>query len=234
MVFNIYSFLRTLLSFVYCVVTFIARVWKSFRKNYLELLYKSNYVKNELEFISRESRLLRKTPCHVVVILGNESISFKDLANLTIWCIAARIPFISFYDHSGLLKKKQTELLRILADVNKGYTENIIWGKKSLTNGMTNKNGTKNGIAPQRIHVNIYSHADGKGSIVDVTNNLCQSALAGEFSSNQVTQDLLDKMLQAELGVPDPELGICCGPSFCTFGVLPWQIRVTEFLNGSV
>ncbi|XP_066992692.1 dehydrodolichyl diphosphate synthase complex subunit Nus1 isoform X3 [Anabrus simplex] len=131
----------------------------------------------------------------------------------------------------GLLKKKQTELLRILADVNKGYTENIIWGKKSLTNGMTNKNGTKNGIAPQRIHVNIYSHADGKGSIVDVTNNLCQSALAGEFSSNQVTQDLLDKMLQAELGVPDPELGICCGPSFCTFGVLPWQIRVTEFLQ---
>jgi dehydrodolichyl diphosphate syntase complex subunit NUS1 len=57
-------------------------------------------VEDELELISRHVKLY-KIPSHLVVILGNESISYRDLANIAVWCIAAGISFVSFYDHHG-------------------------------------------------------------------------------------------------------------------------------------
>jgi dehydrodolichyl diphosphate syntase complex subunit NUS1 len=59
-------------------------------------------VEDELELISRQVKLYDKIPSHLVVILGTESISYRDLANITVWCIAAGISFVSFYDHHGM------------------------------------------------------------------------------------------------------------------------------------
>jgi dehydrodolichyl diphosphate syntase complex subunit NUS1 len=58
-------------------------------------------MEDELDYISRHVKLFDKVPSHLVVIVGNETISYRDLANITVWCIAAGISFISFYDHHG-------------------------------------------------------------------------------------------------------------------------------------
>jgi dehydrodolichyl diphosphate syntase complex subunit NUS1 len=59
-------------------------------------------VEDEVGFISRHVKLFDKIPSHLVVIVGNETISYRDLANIAVWCIAAGISFISFYDYHGM------------------------------------------------------------------------------------------------------------------------------------
>jgi dehydrodolichyl diphosphate syntase complex subunit NUS1 len=59
-------------------------------------------MEDEHDFISRHVKLFDKVPSHLVVIVGNEAISYRDLANIAVWCIAAGISFISFYDHHGM------------------------------------------------------------------------------------------------------------------------------------
>jgi hypothetical protein len=53
-------------------------------------------MEDEHDFISRHVKLFDKVPSHLVVIVGNESISYRDLANVAVWCIAAGISFRSF------------------------------------------------------------------------------------------------------------------------------------------
>jgi hypothetical protein len=79
---------------------FVESVWISVRKK-LDPLRKK-YLEDEHDLISRHVKLFYKVPSHLVVILGNESISYRDLANIAVWCIAAGISFISFYDHHGM------------------------------------------------------------------------------------------------------------------------------------
>jgi dehydrodolichyl diphosphate syntase complex subunit NUS1 len=81
-----------------------------------------------------------------------------------------------------------------------------------------------------KLHLNIFSLSDGKGALVELTKSLCQSVLAGHMKATDINQDIIDKKLQAEIDIPDPELALYCGDVCSTYGFLPWQIRVTEFL----
>lgn len=49
---------------------------------------------------------------------------------------------------------------------------------------------------------------------------------------DEITVDLVDKKLRESLGgVPDPDLALYFGGICGTYGLLPWQIRLTEFLS---
>jgi hypothetical protein len=43
-----------------------------------------------------------KFPNHLAILLGQEEISIIDIVKLISWCIIAKIPYISFYDHKGI------------------------------------------------------------------------------------------------------------------------------------
>jgi dehydrodolichyl diphosphate syntase complex subunit NUS1 len=87
------------------------------------------------------------------------------------------------------------------------------------------------GVTPaQKLHLNIFSLSDGKGALVELTKSLCQSAVSGHVRTADINQDIIDEHLRAELDIPDPELALICGDVCSTYGFLPWQIRVTEFL----
>jgi len=92
-----YALLHVLISAQHCVEC----VCIYLRRKLEDILCKK-YVEDELERISRHVKLYDKIPSHLVVILGNESISYRDLANIAVWCIAAGISFLSFYDHHGM------------------------------------------------------------------------------------------------------------------------------------
>lgn len=229
-----FSLLRIAWTFLHLLISFVEFIEYSlivFRRKVENVLYK-HFQENEIESISKHVDLIGKIPSHLVVIIGNESISYRDLANIIVWCIAAGISFLSFYDYQGVLKKNEAELVKVLSEIGKGQIENVVWGKKTNTNGILKKNGTKNGFkASHKICVNIFSLCDGKGSIVELTKSLGRSVLAGHLKSSDINQDLISEKLQSEIDIPDPELALYCGEASSTYGFLPWQIRVTEFMQ---
>jgi dehydrodolichyl diphosphate syntase complex subunit NUS1 len=85
-------------------------------------------------------------------------------------------------------------------------------------------------ISMQKLHVNIFSLSDGKEALVQLTKSICHSALSGQIKSADINLDIIDRNLQAEMDIPDPELALVCGDVCSTYGFLPWHIRVTEFL----
>lgn len=105
---------------IYSSINSIVFIWVTVRKKLEELLSKDS-MKDELEFVTHHIKLLVKVPSHLVLIIGNEEIiSFDDLANITVWCLAAGISFVSFYDHNG-----KSDLFR-LATVNiSGQSQSI-------------------------------------------------------------------------------------------------------------
>ena len=100
MTFSLFRIAWTFLHLLVSTVEFIEYASLIIRKKLENILYRFNQ-ENELGTISKHLKVIDKIPSHLVIIIGNESISYKDLANIIVWCIAAGISFLSFYDHKG-------------------------------------------------------------------------------------------------------------------------------------
>lgn len=200
------------------------------------LLFKIESFEEDLRLISRMVRQFEKSPSHLVVVIGNEDISYKDLGKVVVWCMAAGISFLSFYDFKGILKKKETDLCKIVAHLDEKYSSNIIWGQQDIANGTSNLDGARNGLKngyenTHKVHVNCFSMVDGKGSILNVVHQLCKDAQENKIEPADIDQDKLDTMIRNQTGVPDPDFAVICGSVCSTYGLLPWQIRITEFVQ---
>ena len=132
---------------------------------------------------------------------------------------------------------KHEETFHKQVQQRKDSDEQIVWGpkyqfEKNIT--FPHKNGYK-----RHIVVNLYAAVDGKdvlGKIIK--DDLCASASkkANNIKNiyNNITVDLIDDKLRTVSGkVPDPDVAIYFGGFCSTFGLLPWQIRLTEFIRVS-
>nr|CAD7454378.1 unnamed protein product [Timema tahoe] len=128
----------------------------------------------------------------------------------------------------GVLKKNEAKLFTLLSDLRNCELGNIVLGKNTLLNGVVKKNGI---TSLNKFQVNILSWRDGRGGLVDITSRLCRLVKTAEVKSCEIDQDLVGSLIQSEVNIPDPDLAIYCGKTCSTFGLLPWQIRVTEFLH---
>ncbi|GLH00647.1 Dehydrodolichyl diphosphate synthase complex subunit nus1 [Gryllus bimaculatus] len=223
----IWTFIYLLCSFV----DFVKSMTVSLHKKYTNY-YKTLRLEDELKLITQAVKHMDKTPSHIVFVIGNENISFRDLGNVIVWCIAAGVSFISFYDFEGELKKEEAHFRSIVSEVHKKYSGYIVWGNKYPANGVQNINGTKNGMDfLRKVKVKMFSLTDGKENIVKVTHELCKSVKENILNVSDINQDVIDRMIGVHSGVPDPDLAVLCGSLCCTYGLLPWQIRVTEFVQ---
>ncbi|XP_044261987.1 dehydrodolichyl diphosphate synthase complex subunit Nus1 isoform X2 [Tribolium madens] len=174
---------------------------------------------NKLQFLCHEidnrPKKITKIPTHLTVLLGNEEPAVKDLANLILWCLAARITFISFYDYKGSLRKYEDKLQEIVEE-KRHESDHVIWHS-------TPDFVHKNGFTGRKIHVKLLESKDGRETIANLTKTLISAA----------NIDLLqfENGLKRQFEFPDPDLGVCCGKTFSLYGYPPWQIRVTEFLT---
>ncbi|KAJ8985079.1 hypothetical protein NQ317_019763 [Molorchus minor] len=175
------------------------------------------FISERNSYLPKRITRIRKIPAHLTVILGSEQPSYKDLANLVIWCLATRINFISFYDHKGLLKKNEDELQYEISK-RKLKEDHVIWHKGS-------ESTYKNGFIGRKVHVKIVSEEDGKDSVVNLTKKLSQTK-----NINFNIEDISEQ-LQKQYEFPEPDLGFVCGKTFSLYNYPPWQIRVTEFLS---
>lgn len=133
--------------------------------------------------------------------------------------------------------RKDEETFHKHVELRKGSDEQIVWGPKY----QLEKNFTfphKNGYL-HHIVVNFYAADDGKIKLGQIMREDLCSATSNKTDSvkhiyNNITIDLIEEKLRATGGrVPDPDVAIHFGALCSTFGLLPWQIRLTEFMRVS-
>lgn len=124
---------------------------------------------------------------------------------------------------SGVLNKNEDRLIEAVQTVKGSTPGHIKWISQPDMNGY--KNGTSN-----KITVSLLSKDDGKKRIVSVVKTLSDGARNGSLNPNLIDVNYIDREL-CDASFPVPNLAIYCGNSFCTNGLLPWHIRLTEFIN---
>ncbi|KAG5884488.1 hypothetical protein JTB14_001283 [Gonioctena quinquepunctata] len=172
---------------------------------------------NKAKYLPSKLNRLTKKPRHITVLLGPEETNPKDLAKLILWCIGTQIPFISFYDYKGNLKKREEDLQYEVSLYKQRDEDHIVWHSDP-------KILHKNGFAGRKTHVKILSEYDGKHSVVELTKRLASSI-------SDVSISTINENLSKQFEFPDPDMGIVCGKVLQLFNYPPWQIRLTEFFR---
>lgn len=108
-------------------------------------------------------------------------------------------------------------------------SENIVWGPNyqfSSDIKFPHRNGYK-----KQIVVNLYSAEDGHAKFDRVLTQQLSSDKESA-STKQITIDQVDETMNKLYGfIPDPDLAVFFGKTCCTMGFMPWQIRLTEFIQ---
>lgn len=108
----------------------------------------------------------------------------------------------------------------------KGVPGCIKWCRKPDLNGYTN------GMQAHTIYINIFSSKDGKPTVARCIRQIAEGSIICSRETEEYTAQELDKALMSMYpSIPDPELVLYSGPLCCTQGLLPWQIRLTEFVQ---
>lgn len=93
-------------------------------------------------------------------------------------------------------------------------------------------NGYNNGSQSYTVVVNIFNKSHGQETIAQcikdiATGNIVCERGEDEFSAPEVNKAFSTKYLP----IPDPDLVLYSGPLCCTYGLLPWHIRLSEFIQ---
>lgn len=182
-----------------------------------------------------KTRKLNRIPKHIGILLAEESISFIDISNIIVWCVAMGITFISLYDHDGVLKKKKHILQEHLQEMKSRFFGKSIKFTSEFEvdfdaisiNGITNNHS----LITKEIRINIFSHTDGQHHLAKVAADICQSVKSGtikpcDIEVNTVSQYVNNGIING----PDPDLVLQFGDVYSILGFLPWNIRLTEIL----
>uniref|UniRef100_A0A182N0K5 ditrans,polycis-polyprenyl diphosphate synthase [(2E,6E)-farnesyldiphosphate specific] n=1 Tax=Anopheles dirus TaxID=7168 RepID=A0A182N0K5_9DIPT len=174
------------------------------------------------QYVRARLRAVTKIPRHLVVLLGPDRPDYRRLAQFIFWSYAAGIEYVSFYDHNGTIKRNRDRIVRCVRDTPLDDTAHIRWA--------TEPDGAATPGA-RSIHVRFLAPEDGKQGLVQLGRTIGEQVRRRDLTPADVSIDLLDGRLQASSGyVPDPELAMYFGDICSTYGLLPWQIRLTEFL----
>ncbi|XP_012261886.1 dehydrodolichyl diphosphate synthase complex subunit nus1 [Athalia rosae] len=231
MLINIYRVVLALLHIAYSIIITFRRVWADLRRNFIaafELFESLKNAKTETEVIVHSVKRIErsKLPKHLVLILGHERASFQDIVRVIGWCATAGIPCVSFYDHNGLLRKSENEARKVLSESKPELVDYVNWNSdcpvKAVRNGI---NGVKH-----KIQVQLLSYMDGKREVALLAQSLGKGVIAGALKVEEIGPELLENKLRLGM-LPDPDLAIVCGKTCSTYGLLPWHIRTTEFLQ---
>ncbi|XP_015246100.1 PREDICTED: dehydrodolichyl diphosphate syntase complex subunit NUS1 [Cyprinodon variegatus] len=177
-----------------------------------------------------DGKSLDKLPAHIGFLVAEEELSYTDVANMVVWCMAIGVSYVSVYDHHGLFQKNssclQEEVVRqqhhLLGGAHPEYQMEVL---KSSTGRPQHL------VVSCRPTVKVLSPEDGKPSIVQAARKLCHSVEKKEWSSKDISVSMLDVLLRESKNIPDPELVVKFGPVNSMLGFLPWHIRLTEFIS---
>ncbi|XP_017794953.1 PREDICTED: dehydrodolichyl diphosphate synthase complex subunit Nus1 [Habropoda laboriosa] len=222
---TVFRILLILLHFSCDLLTAVHNCFMILHRKCIEIWYGEN-LRTEVEMLTRTANRMKNLPRHIVVIFGaKEDDILFDCIRIIGWCITLGVPYISFFDINGFLVRNESLLKYELANRRPDLMERINWGKP-------NARFAQNGItdSKSKTRVCLLSWLDGKGEIVTLTKTLAEAVVTGTIKSEEIDIDLLDEKLNSR-GIPDPDLGLIYGRLCSTYGVLPWQTRITEFFS---
>ncbi|XP_055710645.1 dehydrodolichyl diphosphate synthase complex subunit Nus1 [Phlebotomus papatasi] len=191
-------------------------------KEFSSVSYLEKHGKSPGEYIKLHREHLDKMPQHLAVILGFEEPNFLTLSNLIYWAMASDISYISIYDHQDILQSRLEDFREFVRG------SKVTPGHVAFVSGRQGMDG--NGFKSQ-IKVQILSKSDGKPAIGNLCRTLSQEVQRGDLQPDQIDVDYINKRLSDLTGrIPDPDVAIYTGNFCCTYGFLPWQSRLTEFI----
>jgi len=79
-----------------------------------------------------------------------------------------------------------------------------------------------------RMTVSLLSMEDGRPDIVQAARAIAERVSTGEITADDISEDSVSGALEANRGLPDPDVLVRVGPSHTNLGFPPWQIRLTE------
>lgn len=212
-------------------------------------------IQYDLAFLEQCKLELTKIPKHICVIIGpEESLSAELLSRIVVYALNLNIDFISFYDTRNTIEaEKEGITLKDLHPPKNISCVQIqeISARWSMSNSDENKNdkvsGSSNGYISNGmngtkckcrketyIEVVMLSAKHGRPLIAEICRDLYKQRHTKDVENLLQQRALLMERIDSELksrlnGISDPELGIIFHGHTCTFGVLPWQTRFTEF-----
>ncbi|KAI3542679.1 Di-trans,poly-cis-decaprenylcistransferase [Colletotrichum abscissum] len=193
------------------------------------------------ESIERDVVGLKKKPKHLSVILKREPSGrhgaelerlVAEAAEIAVWCVCAKIPVLTVYERTGLLKHYLPHLQQSIIQKSRSY-----FGRHqpALTVAMPHADDVLESPAhgdfarndPRHLKVLFISAEDGRASMVDLTRTLTEMSQKGKLHPRDISTDLIDAELSEGI-MPEPDLLISFGPYVDLDGYPPWPIRLTE------
>uniref|UniRef100_A0A182W5S9 ditrans,polycis-polyprenyl diphosphate synthase [(2E,6E)-farnesyldiphosphate specific] n=1 Tax=Anopheles minimus TaxID=112268 RepID=A0A182W5S9_9DIPT len=226
----------TLWLLLHTVVTWMEHLWWLLRRCRKALHHilpfgtaiESYRLKQSQQYVKAQLQMVSKVPTHLVVLLGPEQPDYQRLSQFIYWSYAAGIAYVSFYDHNGTIKRNHEQIKRCVGDAPLEDKNHICWSDQNHDTAAVDKTTSDR----KRTLVSFLSPEDGKQGLVSLSRSIGESVRRRDLFPSDVSIELLDSRLQASSGyVPDPDLALYFGEVCSTYGLLPWQIRLTEFLQ---
>ncbi|ODV63933.1 ditrans,polycis-polyprenyl diphosphate synthase [Ascoidea rubescens DSM 1968] len=161
----------------------------------------------------------------------------NDSSEITAWCVAAGIQYLSIYEYNGVLKQRVPELRRSIHKklsqyFGVNYVPNFVVKVPCLNltfNGVDDDFDVQSQGFNNKpvIEISLLSVRDGRSTIVDLTKTMADLAVKNELVVDDVTIDLVDKQLTNLVGV-EPDLIILFSPNLDLQSYPPWHIRLSE------
>ncbi|XP_041980227.1 dehydrodolichyl diphosphate synthase complex subunit Nus1 [Aricia agestis] len=218
------QFLFTLVHLVVNILVAVQNVYLGLFNNKIHLSVDKVTNEDILKLIECSPKMQKKLK-HLVVLANTSHHSMCDLARIVIWSLVLGVPYISFYDVTGELQSNDEALFFEIQKSKKGIPGCIKFSNKPNLNGYTN------GSQANTIVINIFNTSDGREKIAKCIQGIAKNSLVDKVPLNEFTVQEFNKALSNVYPcIPDPEVVLYTGRLCCTHGLLPWQIRLSEFI----
>lgn len=82
-----------------------------------------------------------------------------------------------------------------------------------------------------RTIVSIFRLEDGRPKISRIIRRIASERVQSSQNYKEITLKELNSRLSLVYSFPDPDVIFYTGPSCCTQGFMPWQLKLTEFIR---
>lgn len=101
MALKVFNAILVLIHVIFDIYSEARRLFRYASQHLVDFYFGPWGLKAELDYVRRSKAPLSKPLSHIVVILGSEVVSIKDIVRIALWSHAAGASYVSFYDHSG-------------------------------------------------------------------------------------------------------------------------------------
>ncbi|KAH8314549.1 hypothetical protein KR059_012422 [Drosophila kikkawai] len=189
---------------------------------------------------------LTKTPQHLVLVISPSDgcVDALLLKRIFGFALDVGVKHVSVYD-KRTKDRGFVELADLCRSANEGSGRCFKWPpspskpESESRNGQNTNgyaNGTNGSHFPQQLQLYQIDESDGHALIAEVCRELYEERETPKVQNllsqkREALTEQISGMLAKRLGfeAPEPDLGIVFARQTCTFGLLPWHVRFTEF-----